>query len=398
MNMSSEVAQRIVARVAAGLDEGVSVVDRSARVVASTEPQLLGTLHELAARAITACAMVEAGDGVSDMSVPLVHADQVVGAMVLHGVAQNLAEVAHVSKAFAELIIHQTTVIDQLLRQQWAKSKFIYDLLHERLEGPAEVVLQEAALFSIDLMVPRVVVLINIKPIADYLMQQPSPTASLPIITGAVRLEQIHAHLLDQAHQVVASNDNDVYGFIDDHRLIMLAVVDPIAPGRRRQQLAHDVQRLLGELAGLSGVAVSAGLGRYHSGWPALAQSCAEAQFALETGTALCGAGIFRVEDLGLASYICNDDRAMKAQLAQDVLRPIDDRPELLETLVTFLEANLASAQTAQVLHIHRHTLDYRLSRIAQLTGLDPRHFQAATQLQAALLLRKINGARARSQ
>jgi carbohydrate diacid regulator len=143
---------------------------------------------------------------------------------------------------------------------------------------------------------------------------------------------------------------------------------------------------------------ISAGLGRYHPGWPALAQSCAEAQFALETGMVLCGAGVFHVEDLGLARFICSDDHAMKTELARHVLQPIDDRPELLDTLATFLEANLASAQTAQVLHIHRHTLDYRLSKIAQLIGLDPRQFQAAAQLQAALLLRKMQHARAGAQ
>ena len=394
MKLSYEVAQRIVARISAGLDEGVSIADHSAHVVASTEPLVIGTLQDLAARSIAAGAMVEASDGSDGMSVPLVHVDEVVGAMVLHGVTRNRMDVVHVAKAFAELIIHQAMVIEQLPRQHWARSKFIYDLLHEHLNEPAEVVLQQAALFSIDLRLPRIVVVINIKPLLDQRMQQSAPHNSLPIITGALRLEQIHDHLLDQVRHIVTSNVEDVYSFIDDHRLILLAAVDPIEPDGRRKQIAHNVQRLLDELSSSSGLTISAGVGRYHPGWPALAQSCVEAQFALETGIVLYGAGrVFCAEELGLASFVCSDDRAMKAELARHLLQPIADRPELLETLAVFLEANLASASTAQALHIHRHTLDYRLGKIAQLIGLDPRQFQAAAQLEAAMLLWKMQRA-----
>jgi carbohydrate diacid regulator len=114
----------------------------------------------------------------------------------------------------------------------------------------------------------------------------------------------------------------------------------------------------------------------------------------LETGIVLYGAGhVFCAEELGLASFVCSDDRAMKDELARHLLQPIADRPELFETLVVFLEANLTSASTAQALHIHRHTLDYRLGKIAQLIGLDPRQFQAAAQLQAAMLQWKMQRA-----
>jgi carbohydrate diacid regulator len=399
MILSNEVGQRIVGRISVGLHEGISVADHSARVVASTTPQLIGTTCNLAVRAIATGAMVEAADGNVGLSIPLIHVDKVVGAIILHGVARNRMDVAHVAKALAELIIHQATVIEQLQRQQWARSKFIYDLLHEHLTGPAEVVLQEAALFSIDLSIPRIVIIINIEPLVDNLMQQAVPDSSLPTITGTLRLEQIHVHLLDQVRHIVASNEEDVYSFIDDHRLIMLAVVDPNEPDRRRKQIARDVQHLLDDLSSSSRIMTSAGIGRYHPGWPALAQSCVEAQFALETGIVLCGAGrVYHVEELGLASFVCSDNRVTKSELAQHLLQPIEDRPEMLETLTMFFEANLASALTAQALHIHRHTLDYRLNKIAQLVGLDPRDFQAAAQLQAALLVRKTHRAHAQSK
>jgi DNA-binding PucR family transcriptional regulator len=39
-----------------------------------------------------------------------------------------------------------------------------------------------------------------------------------------------------------------------------------------------------------------------------------------------------------------------------------------------------------------RYSLAYRLDKITQLTSLNPRQFEAASQLRAALLLHKLNG------
>src|SRR4051812_20286358 len=102
MHLSYEVAQRIVDRVSAGLEEDVSVVDRSARILASTNPALIGTSPELAARALVARAPIEAGDSGKGVGVPLIYVDDIVGALVLHGLAQNRVDVARVSQAFAE--------------------------------------------------------------------------------------------------------------------------------------------------------------------------------------------------------------------------------------------------------------------------------------------------------
>jgi carbohydrate diacid regulator len=91
-------------------------------------------------------------------------------------------------------------------------------------------------------------------------------------------------------------------------------------------------------------------------------------------------------KDLGLASFVCHGDAALKSAAAQRLLQPLLDKAELLATLDTFLRTNLSRSLAAEQLSIHRHTLDYRLNKIAELTGLDPRDFGAAAQLLAALL------------
>ncbi len=61
--------------------------------------------------------------------------------------------------------------------------------------------------------------------------------------------------------------------------------------------------------------------------------------------------------------------------------------PELIHTLRLFIDYNQSYKQTAKQLHIHINTLHYRLKKIEEHTGLDPKQFEDLNVLYFALLL-----------
>jgi sugar diacid utilization regulator len=79
------------------------------------------------------------------------------------------------------------------------------------------------------------------------------------------------------------------------------------------------------------------------------------------------------------------------------LLDPIDRNPDLAHTLETYLGHDLDRRRTAAALHVHPNTLDYRLRRIVELTGLDPSTTRGLQLLAASLAARRLTGASTQS-
>lgn len=73
----------------------------------------------------------------------------------------------------------------------------------------------------------------------------------------------------------------------------------------------------------------------------------------------------------------------------RQLLRPLEDSTELVQTLAVYVEENGRRAVTAARLHVHPNTLDYRLRRIRELTGIDPCEREGGQLLRAALVVRE---------
>ncbi|WP_313799129.1 helix-turn-helix domain-containing protein [Cytobacillus sp.] len=64
---------------------------------------------------------------------------------------------------------------------------------------------------------------------------------------------------------------------------------------------------------------------------------------------------------------------------------------EMLQTLQVFFQNNLNASLTAKKLYIHRNSLQYRLDKFIEKTGIDIRSFSNATFVTLAILLLKKN-------
>lgn len=189
-------------------------------------------------------------------------------------------------------------------------------------------------------------------------------------------VQNLKARFFNRCTRVVSEVEpHSLVSLKSDRVIIFLpgpAAVDP----QSMERLTSRIQGLGREVADLS---VSVGVSRFIADLAGLHKAFEEALAALKVGRKLQGLGsVMHFEGVGsyklLLSIWEHDPEELRA-LYQETIDPVEryDRQtasQLLLTLTTFFGNDENLSKTAQDLFAHRHTIRYRLQKIAELTGL----------------------------
>ncbi len=148
-------------------------------------------------------------------------------------------------------------------------------------------------------------------------------------------------------------------------------------------QDANALKKLAGALQNIgktvADLSVSVGIGGFTPAAGHMARGYQEALVALNVGRRLQGLGsMLSFDDVGTYRLLLDtwerDPEAIRT-LYEDTIGLVDrydktSNTQLVETLVVFFRNNENLTQTAAELFAHRHTIRYRLEKIAEITGL----------------------------
>ncbi len=387
------IAQRVSERTAELLCAPVYVLDSRGVVLASSEPAALGQLAD------DALAHLEQEPVRVSVSLDGEYGE----ALVLpppggETISQRLAQ------AVVDLMVHQTTVVDSLPNQHELKNKFIHDLLHGAV-GDEAAIFRQAQILGMDLAPPRAVILIDA---SEYILASDG-SGPKPSEAQVRRREQL---VISSVVGFFMLPNDTICGYIGNGEIAVLKASNTRSlrtwagdegaqdTGSPSWANLHALKRaaaaLLSRLRSDTRSPASIGIGRYHPGLGGLGQSYQDARAALSLGRRFHGPNrVHCLDALGIAAFVGVPDERTKVDLATHLLSPLDSSPELLETVEAFFAQDCCPSKTAHTLSIHRNTLGYRLDKIGSLTGLDPRHFDAAVQIRLALALRSLQSSAA---
>ncbi|HLQ61847.1 MAG TPA: helix-turn-helix domain-containing protein [Candidatus Acidoferrales bacterium] len=139
---------------------------------------------------------------------------------------------------------------------------------------------------------------------------------------------------------------------------------------------------------------IRAGLGGFHPGLRGASRSYLEAQQAVELGRKLRPEGGLNQHDEVVPYLVLTQNPLLADRFVRHELGPLLD-PDLrgqrllLETLESFLDRGSVKA-AASALHLHRHTVIYRLGKLKELLRADLEDPAQRLRLQLALDLRKL--------
>jgi sugar diacid utilization regulator len=178
---------------------------------------------------------------------------------------------------------------------------------------------------------------------------------------------------LGRARPLVAIRDSEV-----------LLVTAAGAPGHRAPSLAAARERLLDE----HDVDVRCGVSAPAPGFPGVPRAYREAELSVSHASA--AHPIVALADLSaLDCLLVGADATTRAAIAAKGAHlralPADELTQTAATVRALAAADLNVARAAAALYVHPNTVRYRLARIADTTGHDPRTFAGLTELVCTL-------------
>ncbi len=383
------IVQSIIQQIAELLDARVWALERRDIIVASSDRQGLGCPLALATEIPAVCLRVPLRlEGMEPLTIAVGDLD--------------CTTPLHLAHALIELVINQATLLHQVPNQQQLERRFVYSILFDPVSDEAAV-LRRGASIGIDLTIPRAVLLIDA---SRFILG--ADRSNERIAEGALaqkRAETVIAYIVDFFHlpraaictyigngEIVvlkASTTKDLSAWADREESTLMYASWANLTALKRAASALRVQ-LHCELRS----SVTMGIGRYYPGIEGLSRSYQDARAALSLGRRSIGPNrVHCLDAIGIAAFVGVADTRTKIELATHLLSPLDHEDELLLTLHAFFDQDCSITTTASFLGIHRNTLNYRLDKIASLTGLNPHHFDDAVQIRLALVLHGLEDA-----
>lgn len=384
IELSTHLAQDIVARTMRIIPFNVNVMDAHGVILASGDPGRVGELHDGALLALTRRATVEVDAASSRLmhgarpgiNLPLVVGGRLCGAVGLSGEPAAVRQFGELVRLTAEMILEQASLAGELQRDSRYREAFVLNLIRPGAAARPELDAWGRRL-GVDFKRTQVVFLVE--------LQTSSPHAGLADDDALAALQRLQLALLARQPALLSATAGP-------QELVILDAFEPDArEADRGKSLARRQAALAAQVAELADLPATLTMGLASTGIEAAAVSYQSAQAAARIGRRRQpGQRQYSYYGLALPVLLSGLDagwqalelRRPLAQLAQD-----RNRAGLLRTLRAWFDCDESSAATAAALHIHRNTLDYRLRRIEALTGLDLARSEDRLLLYVSVLL-----------
>ncbi|MEO3946411.1 sugar diacid recognition domain-containing protein [Gorillibacterium sp. CAU 1737] len=344
MKLSRALGRRIAEEMMKVIPFNINVMDERGVIIGSGDSGRIGTLHRGAQKAIESGTLFEVGAEAEGMkpgvNEPIRFGERVIGVVGITGDPEVVRPFSKLVRAAAVLLIEQEKQ-NQRDQDERAQRALFFQELSARSTPYDEEFRQRALRYHIDL-------------------------------TRTVQVIAVEGNLGGKDLQRIVGVLSQWWVLMEQRAFLFLT--DPSVSRKLVERLIEcpDVLRL--------------GIGSEEE---MAAASLHHAELAIATGSGLDpDARVYAYESLKFLVHLTSKSQDASSGLIA-LLEQAGEKAGLVDTLRAYLTENGDHNRTVQRLNIHRNTLNYRLNRIEQLTGKNPRHFLDLFELLCGLIWRE---------
>ncbi|EMW3203397.1 CdaR family transcriptional regulator [Escherichia coli] len=373
-----KLADSIVERTMKIIDYNINVMDARGRIISSGDRERIGEIHEGALLALSQQRVVSIDNatmhtlhGVKPgLNLPLRLNNQLVGVIGLTGDPEELMQVGELVCMTAEMMLEQAHLHQQLAQNCRLREELVLSMVKN--DAYSSTMQKWALRLGVDLTLPRVAMVVELD------------SGQLGVSSAMNELQQLQSLLME------TSKDN-LMAIISLTEMVVLKPAyfhaerwEPEEHQRRMMQLYHRLQQS-------SPLKVRMALGNFFPQEEGVKRSYHTAKTTISIGKQrMPDVPCFCYQDIKLPVLLDSlRDGWQAAELAIPLqrLKANDGSGVFRKTLQTWFLYNQQVGETANALFIHKNTLEYRLRRIAELTGLNLANYEDRFLLYVAVLL-----------
>lgn len=360
--------QKIVEEVGATIHKNVNIMDETGCIIASTDSERIGLLHSGAVELLenNLASIVIEKDSIgskSGINLPLVIENKVIGVVGITGAVEEVGVLGTVIKKMTEILVW-----DWYTRNQKnAIETFKRSIAVEMLFGNEEDNVQERwNLLGLQIDRSRIIVVADI--IVDKKTEQSKQEVFETIFTDIKRkIEQ-------DKQQILISMGTRIIIFYNMNNV---------------QQLLKQIKEIQKQIETSYPCNVYVGIGTPGRGRDGIKKSYKEADNACNFVKQLTNESIKVYQEKDISMLMTEIAPKKRQSYVNDVFKGCTDKEkdEIINCLKSYIKNNGSINKIAEELFIHKNTLQYRLSKIKNLTGYDPRILEEFIPLVMAMYL-----------
>jgi carbohydrate diacid regulator len=377
-SFDEKIARSIVMRTMQIIDCNVNVMDAKGRIISSGDNDRVGEIHEGALLALTQQRVVNIDDasihtlrGVKPgINLPLRLNGHIVGVVGLTGRPADLHQYGQLVCMTAEMMLEQARLLQLLAQNSRLREELVLSLVRSDTYSP--MIYEWAQRLGVDLQKPRIAMIVELD------------SGQLGVSSAMSELQQLQSLLME-------TDADDLMAIVSLTEMVVLKPAfihgqcwEPLEHKRRMDKLYCRIQQG-------SPLKVRLALGNFFPGEGGVQRSYLTAKTTMKVGKQrMPDVQCYCYQDMELPVLL---DSLRGSWQAIELVRPLrrlkamDGNGVFRKTLHMWFSHNLQVAVTANALYIHKNTLEYRLRRISELTGLNLASFDDRFLLYVAVQL-----------
>lgn len=391
MKITEKFAQSIVDEIGKITNNNINFMNEEGRIIASKDKARIGTVHEGALQVLKTREEVIVTEGEDlkgakpGINLPVIFNDKVIGVIGITGCEEEVAPFGKIIKKMTEILVKEAYFEQQSYLVRRAKNMLIDEWLNGDIEN-VQLFSSRGWMHGINVHLPRISIVLEARNINDIFYN--NLKGSQLDVKEEINLQTLRYKILQLIEEYFKFEPQNIVYMSGDSRYVILKTINQETSNAAQKELVRSrVKDIIEKIQNKYSIDMSVGIGRFHPDVKGVIRSYREAKRALEIAKKYNH--IIFYEQLGVEAFINEISEETKREIIERIFpfyKDSDEMSKIAETLEMFFHSNQSLDETSNKLFIHKNTLQYRLKRVKEQTGYDPRKFMDAILLYIALM------------